>query len=1084
MVRGHRCVWLAAVVTCCCQIVVIHGSDSHLPVSEVEASGVNALFAAVKFLNGVADVTVNNTCTQWPRVINCTADVTSNNTRAYVSSISLDNLNLSGTLPASLAQQLRRLTTFSARENALHGTISSNLSMWGSSMRKFDVFSNNFTGTLPPSLANWSRVVLFVASNNQMEGTLPSNYSAWTSIAQFDVNDNALTGTLPTAYAAWSPALTTFDVSGNKLSGTLPVEYGAWRSIRTFYVYDNSLSGSLPEEYSNFAVVNDFDVSENRFHGSLPPGYSAWGTSLVKFHAGTNMLSGTLPEAYSAWTNVNAFDLTSNSFVGSLPPQYSAWGGMRLFSARYNMLNGSLPPQYASWAMVKKFNVMNNSLTGTLPEGYGRGWGSTIEQFVAAYNHLSGTLPPEWGENMQSLVTLSLSFNKLHGTIPSTTSSFQSLRLLTLGFNNFSGTLPLSILQVWPSLAVLDAQDNKHLSGDVSSCVPYLSTVCNTQLCGTPPPLFFYLWCLPVSDAAATTEFNDLINSDADIVVSQDAISQIADLARSLPFPPPACTTSLPSPPNTKAPHPGSADEAVDMTSDVVAASSWVGSTTALGAAIAAVDAADVQMLASILSSPCGCSSSAASSSPSSSFGSWMLLPLSPFSPLGAAWAAAGNSLLGCVWVCVHLLVTCSLGQSSVEATRRNLEGPTDSTQLATPSRFTFQFTTLLGKWLGDVTAAGNTLRVRKAHRLARTRFPNFSVAAVMFLVPGIVRAVTSLINGGDSSGGDAGAFHLAAIVVGIATVVAAFACLERQVYRHINEEVLAAPDASQHCSPTPSRGSKSTPQPLMLHFAHHRCIQKLFSPIPLRVAKVAMPSGLWKPDAARKAYGGIVSRYTDRCRRWWCFVPLLNLVVQVLNGIDGAGGNAPTCDALQAITVSLLAASCGLLLWVLPHRALLASMLTALTLALTCVAALLALLCRQNLVSSDALGGYGVFASVCMLLCKVYHVGMPYVESWCIVRNAPPVTLPHLQRDCNETGHTPTPSQPVANKAALREPFPAAHTTSAVERIVLVPPHVVGMAARKRQAVMLKKLIVWITSNSAEGRSTARSTTTAPELK
>ncbi|CUE65383.1 transmembrane protein, putative [Bodo saltans] len=135
----------------------------------------------------------------------------------------------------------------------------------------------------------------------------------------------------------------------------------------------------------------------------------------------------------------------------------------------------------------------------------------------------------------------------------------------------------------------------------------------------------------------------------------------------------------------------------------------------------------------------------------------------------------------------------------------------------------------------------------------------------------------------------------------------------------------------------------------------------------------------LWQPLNAKSSYGGIVSPYVEQWRRAWIVLPAANIVVQILNGIDANGGS--TCDALQGLTLCVLACVCAFIAYARPHRALLASYLVCASLVLTMVTALLGLLCRHGAVSPDAVSGFGVFASVAMFVFKLYHVLMFFVE-------------------------------------------------------------------------------------------------------
>ncbi|CUI14471.1 membrane-associated protein, putative, partial [Bodo saltans] len=127
------------------------------------------------------------------------------------------------------------------------------------------------------------------------------------------------------------------------------------------------------------------------------------------------------------------------------------------------------------------------------------------------------------------------------------------------------------------------------------------------------------------------------------------------------------------------------------------------------------------------------------------------------------------------------------------------------------------------------------------------------------------------------------------------------------------------------------------------------------------------------------------VSSYVGRWRRAWVVALGGNLAVQVLSSIDGSGSS---CDALQSLTLCVLAGVCVFIAYARPHRALLASYLVCASLVLTMVTALLGLLCRHGAVSEDAVSGFGVFASVAMFVFKALNGALFIGEKKLLRRN------------------------------------------------------------------------------------------------
>ncbi|CUE69239.1 GP46-like surface antigen, putative [Bodo saltans] len=356
--------------------------------------------------------------------------------------------------------------------------------------------------------------------------------------------------------------------------------------------------------------------------------------------------------------------------------------------------------------------------------------------------------------------------------------------------------------------------------------------------------------------------------------------------------------------------------------------------------------------------------------------GSVLLLALSPFSPLGSAWATTGNSLLCCVLVGLHVLVirTLWVARCRSKTSGRKIR------QLQS-----LHATTLLGRWLGDDGDAVPNKQTRR-HVLARLRFPNASVAMVLLVVPGVVRGAIDVVVMPSTDGGTLSTREKVALGVGVVFVTLAVCVVEFGVYRHVNAEVslsLSFSVASPHRNAAHPRSSHSC----CLRYVCHQCPAKLFRPVPSVLSHIALPKGSWESAAARTAYGGVVSVFDVRWRRAWVVLPSANIVIQVLSGVDG--GSAGGCDAVQSVTLLVLRGVCAFMAYARPHRALLASYLVCASLVLTMVTALLGLLCRHGAVSSDAVSGFGVFASVAMFVFKLYHVLMPIIERWLLGRGS-----------------------------------------------------------------------------------------------
>ena len=96
---------------------------------------------------------------------------------------------------------------------------------------------------------------------------------------------------------------------------------------------------------------------------------------------------------------------------------------------------GTIPPSLAS-TPVKHVLLSANKLSGPLPE---------LDTFTTSlelnfdYNDLTGSLPSSVNSLVANLTALSLSYNKLNGTIPPELGTLSNLQFLSLSYNEISG---------------------------------------------------------------------------------------------------------------------------------------------------------------------------------------------------------------------------------------------------------------------------------------------------------------------------------------------------------------------------------------------------------------------------------------------------------------------------------------------------------------------------------------------------------------------------------------------------------------------------------------------------------------------
>jgi Leucine-rich repeat (LRR) protein len=302
--------------------------------------------------------------------VSCSAGATN------VAQISLENNNLSGTLPSTL-NQLSQLSVFSATSNKLSGSV--------------------------PSLDGLTQLSRVFLDRNGLSGAIPA-LTGLTSLQSFTVSDNQLSGSIPLLAGL---DLREFNVSSNQLSGSIPPLTGLAR-LRDFNAGSNQLSGSIPS-LAGLTELQSIQLSGNQLSGSIPS--FAGLSKLAVFTAESNQLTGSIP-ALTGLPELELFWVPNNRLTGRIP-ELTVLSKLVNFRADNNQLTGPIPA-LTGLVELGRFWVFNNRLTGRIPELTGL---TKLNDFFVNNNQLTGSMPSLAG--LTKLDSLRLENNQLTGSIAS-----------------------------------------------------------------------------------------------------------------------------------------------------------------------------------------------------------------------------------------------------------------------------------------------------------------------------------------------------------------------------------------------------------------------------------------------------------------------------------------------------------------------------------------------------------------------------------------------------------------------------------------------------------------------------------------
>ncbi|XP_014510544.1 probable LRR receptor-like serine/threonine-protein kinase At4g37250 [Vigna radiata var. radiata] len=196
--------------------------------------------------------------------VSCSTLPATNGTEYRVTSLSLPNSQLFGSIPSDLGS-IEHLQVLDLSNNSLNGSLPSSLSQ-ASQLRFLNLSNNLITGEVPQSIPQLQNLQCLNLSDNALAGKLPHDFSNMHNLTLASFKNNYLSGFLPSGLRT----LQVLDLSSNLFNGTLPADFGgdAMRYINISY---NRFFGEIPTEFAaNIPGNATVDLSFNNLTGQVP----------------------------------------------------------------------------------------------------------------------------------------------------------------------------------------------------------------------------------------------------------------------------------------------------------------------------------------------------------------------------------------------------------------------------------------------------------------------------------------------------------------------------------------------------------------------------------------------------------------------------------------------------------------------------------------------------------------------------------------------------------------------------------------------------------------------------------------------
>ncbi|KAG7965137.1 hypothetical protein I3843_09G209200 [Carya illinoinensis] len=418
--------------------------------------------------------------------------------------------SLYGTFPKKIFQ-LPMLEILDLSQNNLLGGSLLDFPSDGS-LRTLLLSETEFSGVLPDSFGKLTMLSTIDLSYCDFSGSIPESMASLTQLVFLDLSHNHFNGPIPSFSMAKN--LKKINLSNNDLTGHITsTDWAKFQNLEVLNLKNNFLTGIIPVSLFSLPLLQRLILSNNSFSGQLNEFSNVSSDQLSGVYLGSNNLEGSIPMSIFELRGLRSLSLASNNFNGSLQlddmiQQLRSLENLDLPSKlkkftdflrnqsklfHLNLSNNQIHGEIPSWIWIPTLNYLDLShnyfvtLQGPLTNASG------IDILYLQSNQLQGPLPvftvnasvldfsrnnfssipTNIGNILRDIIFLSLSSNKLNGSIPASICNISELQVLDMSNNSVSGTIPHCLFEMVNSVprVVLNLEGN-NLRGKISDTFP------------------------------------------------------------------------------------------------------------------------------------------------------------------------------------------------------------------------------------------------------------------------------------------------------------------------------------------------------------------------------------------------------------------------------------------------------------------------------------------------------------------------------------------------------------------------------------------------------------------------------------